>query len=90
MWWDNAVLYQVYPRSYADANADGIGDLRGVTSRLDHLEWLGVDALWLSPTFPSPNKDWGYDVADFYDVHPDLGTLADLEQLIVEAGRRQS
>jgi alpha-glucosidase len=89
MWWENAVLYQVYPRSYADSNADGIGDLRGVTSRLDHLEWLGVDALWLSPTFPSPNEDWGYDVADFYDVHPDLGTLADLEQLIAEAGRRE-
>jgi alpha-glucosidase len=88
MWWENAVIYQAYPRSYADSNGDGIGDLPGITSRLDHLEWLGVDGLWLSPTFPSPNHDWGYDVADFYGVHPDLGTMRDLEELIVEAGRR--
>jgi alpha-glucosidase len=88
MWWENAVLYEVYPRSYADSNADGIGDLQGLISRLDHLEWLGVDAVWLSPTFPSPNKDWGYDVADYYDVHPDFGTLADLDELTAEAGRR--
>src|SRR6266849_6150347 len=88
MWWERAVVYQVYPRSYADSNADGIGDLPGVISKLDHLEWLGVDAVWLSPTFPSPNCDWGYDVADYYDVHPELGSLADLEELIVEAGRR--
>src|SRR5436305_1590783 len=61
MWWDRAVVYQVYPRSYADSNADGIGDLRGLISKLDYLEWLGVDAVWLNPTFPSPNRDWGYD-----------------------------
>jgi alpha-glucosidase len=89
MWWENAVLYQVYPRSYADSNADGIGDLPGLISKLDHLEWLGVDAVWLSPTFPSPNKDWGYDVADYRGVHPDFGTLADLDRLIVETKRRQ-
>ena len=88
MWWERAVVYQVYPRSYVDSNGDGIGDLPGVISKLDHLEWLGVDAVWLSPTFPSPNRDWGYDVADYYDVHPELGSLADLEELIVEAGRR--
>ena len=88
MWWENAVLYQVYPRSYADSNGDGIGDLPGLISKLDHLEWLGVDAVWLSPTFPSPNHDWGYDVSDYYDVHPDFGTLADMERLIVEAERR--
>jgi len=88
MWWERAVVYQVYPRSYADSNADGIGDLRGLISKLDYLEWLGVDALCLSPTFPSPNRDWGYDVADYYDVYPELGSLADLEELIVEAGRR--
>ena len=87
-WWEQGVIYQVYPRSYADANGDGIGDLPGVISRLDHLEWLGVDAVWLSPTFPSPNADWGYDCADYLDVHPDFGTLADMEELIVEAGRR--
>jgi alpha-glucosidase len=88
MWWENLVLYQVYPRSYSDSNGDGIGDLPGLISKLDHLQWLGVDALWLSPTFPSPNRDWGYDVADYYDVHPDFGTLADMERLIVEAERR--
>src|SRR6266566_3844045 len=88
MWWERAVVYQVYPRSYADSNADGIGDLQGLISKLDYLEWLGVDAVWLSPTFPSPNRDWGYDVADYYDVHPELGSLADLEALIAEAGRR--
>ncbi|HZR96978.1 MAG TPA: alpha-amylase family glycosyl hydrolase [Gaiellaceae bacterium] len=88
MWWENGVIYQAYPRSYADSNGDGAGDLRGVISKLDHLEWLGVDALWLSPTFPSPNRDWGYDVSDYYDVHPDFGTLQDLEELIVEGGRR--
>ena len=88
MWWESAVLYQVYPRSYADSNADGVGDLPGLISKLDHLEWLGVDGVWLSPTFPSPNHDWGYDVSDYYDVHPALGTLADMERLIVEAERR--
>jgi len=82
------VIYHAYVRSFADSNRDGIGDLPGLTGRLDHLERLGVDAVWLSPTFPSPNADWGYDCADYLDVHPDLGTLADLERLIVEAGRR--
>lgn len=87
-WWQRAVIYHVYPRSYADANGDGIGDLPGIASRLDYLAWLGVDAVWLSPTFPSPNADWGYDVSDYLDVHPDLGTLADLEQLISQAAER--
>ena len=87
-WWRGGVLYQVYPRSFADSNGDGIGDLEGVTSRLDYLEWLGVDAIWLNPIYPSPNVDWGYDVADYTAVHPDLGTLADLDRLVAEAGRR--
>src|SRR5256886_12544594 len=86
MWWERAVVYQVYPRSYADSNADGIGGLQGLISKLDYLEWLGVDAVWLNPTFPSPNRDWGYDVADYYGVHPELGSMGDLEDLIVEAG----
>src|SRR5436853_6691295 len=86
MWWERAVVYQVYPRSYVDSNADGVGDLRGVISKLDYLEWLGVDALWLNPTFPSPNRDWGYDVSDYFDVHPDLGKLEDLDALIAAAG----
>ena len=87
-WWREAVLYQVYPRSFADANGDGIGDLRGLTGRLDYLAWLGIDGIWLNPTYPSPNADWGYDVADYYDVHPELGTLADLDELVAAAGRR--
>jgi alpha-glucosidase len=88
MWWQEGVLYQIYPRSFADSNGDGIGDLRGVIDRLDHLEWLGVDGIWLNPTMPSPNEDWGYDVADYRAVHPELGTLADLDALVAEAGRR--
>ncbi|HEY3021914.1 MAG TPA: alpha-amylase family glycosyl hydrolase [Solirubrobacteraceae bacterium] len=87
-WWRDAVLYQIYPRSFQDSNGDGIGDLPGIVSRLDHLEWLGVDGIWLNPTMPSPNADWGYDVADYCDVHPDYGTLADLDRLVGEAGRR--
>ena len=87
-WWRHGVLYQIYPRSFADSNGDGVGDLRGVVERLDYLEWLGVDGIWLNPVHPSPNVDWGYDVADYYDVHPELGTLADLDALIAEAGRR--
>jgi len=87
-WWEQATIYQVYPRSYADGNGDGIGDLPGLVSRLDHLAFLGVDALWLAPTFPSPNADWGYDVADYLGVHPELGTMADLDTLLAEAGRR--
>ena len=87
-WWRDGVLYQIYPRSYADANGDGVGDIRGIIDRLDHLEWLGIDGIWLSPTMPSPNDDWGYDVADYTAVHPDLGTLEDLDELIAEGGRR--
>lgn len=87
-WWQTGLLYQVYPRSFQDSDGDGVGDLTGITARLDHLAWLGVDGIWLSPTFPSPNADWGYDVADYYGVHPELGAAADLDRLIAEAGRR--
>jgi len=87
-WWREGVIYQAYPRSLADSNGDGIGDLPGLTAHLDHLEWLGVDGLWLNPIMPSPNRDFGYDVSDYCDVHPELGTLADLERLVAEAGRR--
>jgi len=87
-WWKDGVLYQIYPRSYMDTNADGIGDLRGITARLDHLQWLGVDGIWLDPIMVSPNKDWGYDVADYVDVDPALGTVADAEELIAEASER--
>ena len=87
-WWRDGVLYQLYPRSFADCDGDGIGDLRGIIDHLDHLAWLGIDGLWLNPTFPSPNADWGFDVADYRDVHPDLGTLADLED--ADRGRRRA
>ena len=87
-WWRDAVIYQIYPRSFADANGDGIGDLPGVTGKLDYLQWLGVDAIWLNPITPSPNVDWGYDVADYTSVDPDLGTLDDVDRLVAEAGAR--
>jgi alpha-glucosidase len=85
-WWHDGVVYQIYVRSFADANGDGIGDLRGVIDHLDHLAWLGVDGIWLSPVHPSPNTDWGYDVADYRDVHPELGDLQTLDRLVAEAG----
>jgi alpha-glucosidase len=88
MWWRDGVLYQIYPRSFADSNRDGIGDLRGVIERLDHLAWLGVDGIWLSPITPSPNADWGYDVTDYCDVDPDFGRLADLDALVAAADQR--
>ena len=80
-WWRSAVIYQVYPRSFADASGDGMGDLPGITSRLPALAELGVDAIWLSPFFPSPQKDAGYDVSDYCDVDPRFGTLADFQEL---------
>jgi alpha-glucosidase len=88
VWWRDGVLYQVYPRSFADADGDGVGDLRGVIEHLDYLRWLGVDGIWLNPITPSPNADWGYDVSNYTDVEPELGTLADVDNLVAEAGRR--
>lgn len=84
-WWRGAVIYQVYPRSYADSNGDGVGDLPGITARLEHIASLGVDAIWLSPFFKSPMKDFGYDVSDYLDVDPIFGTLADFDRLIDKA-----
>ena len=93
IWWKHGVIYQVYPRSFQDSDGDGIGDLPGITSRLDYLNdgtpgSLGVDAIWLSPFYPSPMADFGYDVADYRDVHPDYGTLADFDRLVEAAHRR--
>ncbi|MGA9723452.1 MAG: alpha-amylase family glycosyl hydrolase [Candidatus Binatus sp.] len=87
-WWQRAVFYQIYPRSFADSNGDGIGDLDGVTAHLDYLSVLGIDAIWLNPINPSPLDDWGYDVSDYCGIHPDLGDLAAFDRLIAEAHRR--
>lgn len=87
-WWQGAVIYQVYVRSFCDGNGDGQGDFLGLASKLDYIKALGVDAIWLSPIHPSPNRDWGYDVSDYEDVHPDYGTLADFDHLLAEAHKR--
>ena len=87
-WWRDGVIYQIYPRSFRDANGDGVGDLAGVTERLDHLAWLGVDAVWITPITVSPDADWGYDVADYTAVQPVLGDLDGFDRLVAEAERR--
>jgi len=87
-WWQRGVVYQVYPRSFQDSDGDGIGDLKGIEARLDYLAELGVDALWISPIYPSPMADFGYDVADYCDIDPRFGTLADFDSLLAEAHRR--
>jgi alpha-glucosidase len=88
VWWKHGVVYQIYPRSFMDANGDGVGDLRGIQQRLDHLAWLGVDAIWLSPCFPSPMADFGYDVSDYCDIDPRFGTLAEFDALLAAAHER--
>lgn len=88
LWWQEGIVYQVYPRSFMDSDGDGIGDLRGVQSRLDYLEWLGVDAIWISPIYPSPMADFGYDVSDYTGIHPIFGDMEDLDRLIEEVHSR--
>lgn len=88
-WWKNAVIYQVYPRSFCDSNGDGLGDIPGIISKLDYLQQLGVDAIWLSPVFRSPQDDNGYDISDYQDIDPMFGTLSDMDELIAQAKKRK-
>ena len=88
-WWKNAVVYQIYPRSFQDSDGDGVGDIKGIISRLDYLAELGIDAVWLSPVYRSPQNDNGYDISDYQDVDPMFGTLEDMDTLIAEAGKRK-
>ena len=87
-WWRSGVIYQIYPRSFADSDGDGHGDLQGVIDHLDHLSWLGIDGIWLNPIHPSPNADWGYDVTDYMSVAPEFGDLGKLDLLVTEARAR--
>ncbi len=87
-WWKEAICYQVYPRSYYDANNDGIGDLQGVIKKLDYLKWLGIDVIWLSPMYDSPNDDNGYDIRDYKAIMAEFGTMADFDQLLKEVHAR--
>ena len=81
-WWETAVIYQIYPRSFQDSNGDGIGDLKGITSRLEYIAELGIDAIWISPFFMSPQRDFGYDISNYCDINPEYGTLADFDEMI--------
>ncbi len=87
-WWKNAVIYEIYPRSFQDTNGDGVGDLNGITERLDYLKELGVDAIWLTPIYPSPQVDFGYDISDYRAIDPQYGTMADFGRLVAEANKR--
>ena len=87
-WWKHAVIYEIYPRSFQDTNGDGVGDLNGITQRLDYLQALGVDAIWISPMYPSPQVDFGYDISDYENVDPQYGTLKDFDRLMEEAKKR--
>ena len=84
-WWKTAVIYQIYPRSFYDSNGDGIGDIQGIIQKLNYLEKLGVDAVWLSPVYKSPQDDNGYDISDYQDIDPIFGNLQDMEELIQKA-----
>ena len=87
-WWKEAVVYQIYPRSFYDSNGDGIGDIQGIIQKLDYLKELGVDVLWLSPVYKSPNDDNGYDISDYYEIMEEFGTLQNMEELINQAHLR--
>ena len=87
-WWHDKVAYQIYPKSFYDSNGDGVGDIPGIISKLDYLKDLGVDIIWISPMYPSPFADQGYDISDYYTIDPLFGSMEDLEELIREAGSR--
>jgi alpha-glucosidase len=87
-WWQRGIIYQIYPRSFADTNGDGVGDLPGILAKLDYLQWLGVDAIWISPIYPSPMADFGYDISNYLDIDPLFGTLNDFDDLVMSAHRR--
>ena len=87
-WWKNAIIYQIYPRSFKDSNNDGVGDLKGIIEKLDYLRFLGVDAIWLSPIYESPMEDNGYDVSDYFKIAPIFGTMEDMDTLISEGKKR--
>src|SRR5579859_3022104 len=87
-WWKHAMIYEIYPRSFQDSNGDGVGDLNGITQRLDYLKTLGIDAIWLSPIYPSPQVDFGYDISDYEAIDPQYGTQADFDHLVAEAKQR--
>ena len=87
-WWHDKVAYQIYPKSFQDSNGDGIGDLRGIISRLDYLKELGIDIVWLSPIYKSPFVDQGYDISDYYNIAEEFGTMEEFDELLVEAKKR--
>ena len=87
-WWKEEVIYQIYPRSFQDSSGDGIGDIEGIISRLDHLQDLGIDIIWICPIYMSPNDDNGYDISDYYDIHPEFGTMADFDRMLAEVHQR--
>ena len=87
-WWKEAVIYQIYPRSFMDSNGDGIGDLQGIVSRLDYLKYLGIDVIWLSPVYQSPNDDNGYDISDYQAIMDEFGTMEDFDELLAKAHDR--
>ena len=87
-WWKHAVIYEIYPRSFQDSNGDGIGDINGITSRLDYLHDLGVGAIWITPMYPSPGVDYGYDISNYTALDPEYGTMADFDHMVAEAKQR--
>ena len=86
--WQKGIVYQIYPRSFMDSNNDGIGDIQGIISKLDYLKGLGVDIIWLSPVYKSPNDDNGYDISDYMDINPEFGTMDDMDELIEKAAQK--